>query len=160
MMRFGKVLPMGAVFAIAFASLSAAAEPDIAESLRRHGFDRFSEAITRAGLTDTLKNSGTLTVFAPSESAFSAMPEEEKRLLFENKSDLSNFVLRHVVNGNLPEQGSTTVESMSGESLRLERTNDILTVNGVPVGGPAVTASNGLIHRIDTLLPPAETPVQ
>lgn len=155
MLRF--LLPV--LFALALGAPAAAAQPDIVESLRRHGFKTFSEAVTRAGLVDTLKSPGPLTVFAPSESAFMAISDEERLLLMEDKGGLSNFVLRHVVNGAVS-QDATALETMSGERLRLERSGDDMVINGVRVTGPAVTASNGVVHRLDTLFPPPIPAIQ
>lgn len=141
----------------AFAMIASPARAeDVVNLLHRGGFRSFSDAVSRAGLVDTLNGPGPLTVFAPSEGAFAALSQEERLLLKEDKAQMRIFVLRHVVNGALPDTaGPVTVESMSAEPLRIERSGAGLTVNGLPVTGAPARADNGVVYRIDATIPPS-----
>jgi uncharacterized surface protein with fasciclin (FAS1) repeats len=147
---------IAAFLSVALLAAPLLAADDIVAALQREGFRSFSEAVAKAGVADSLRSPGPITVFAPSEAAFATMSQEERLLLMENKSDLRLFVLRHVVNGSLPTtDGPASVDSMSAEPLKIVRTGDAVTVNGLAAGGPPVVAANGVIYRIDALLPPA-----
>src|SRR5215475_1018577 len=59
-------------------------------------------AVQAAGLVDTLKSPGPFTVFAPVNSAFSALPAGTVDMLLkpENKSTLTKILTYHVLAGN------------------------------------------------------------
>jgi len=133
------------------------------------GGDMFSTlvaAVQAAGLVDALKGPGPLTVFAPTNDAFAALPEGtlDDLLLPENKEKLAGILKYHVVSGNVP---STSLENglvptLLGEKVKVDLT-DGAKINGANVISPDVLASNGMIHVIDAvLLPPddvaAKTP--
>ena len=60
-------------------------------------------AVKAAGLVETLKGKGPFTVFAPTNAAFSALPEGTVETLLkpENKSMLTGILTYHVVAGRL-----------------------------------------------------------
>jgi len=118
-------------------------------------------AVQAAQVENALVNVGPLTVFAPTDEAFAALPEGtvENLLKPENKAALANILTYHVTPGNL----STTIIS---KLKQLGQANNqyvqIEVVNGEPIVGGAkilasVPAGNGIVHIIDkVLLPPAK----
>src|SRR6187455_3746293 len=60
-------------------------------------------AVKAAGLVDTLKGAGPFTVFAPTNTAFSALPAGTVDTLLkpENKGTLASVLTYHVVPGQL-----------------------------------------------------------
>lgn len=118
-------------------------------------------AVQAAQVENALVNVGPLTVFAPTDEAFAALPEGtvENLLKPENKATLANILTYHVTPGNL----STTIIS---KLKQLGQANNqyvqIEVVNGEPIVGGAkilasVPAGNGIVHIIDkVLLPPAK----
>src|SRR5688500_12649614 len=60
-------------------------------------------AVKAAGLVETLKGSGPFTVFAPTNAAFTALPEGTVPTLLkpDNKKQLINVLTYHVVPGRL-----------------------------------------------------------
>mmetsp|Transcript_11427 Transcript_11427/g.28156 ORF Transcript_11427/g.28156 Transcript_11427/m.28156 type:complete len:354 (+) Transcript_11427:107-1168(+) len=124
------------------------------------GDDMFSTlvaAVQAAGLVDALKGPGPLTLFAPTNDAFAALPEGtlDDLLLPENKEKLGDILKYHVVAGNVP---STSLENgmvptLLGEKVKVDLT-DGAKINGANVISPDVLANNGMIHVIDAVLIP------
>ena len=115
------------------------------------------QALRDTGL-DQVLNSGTFTVFAPTDNAFSnvdlsnATPEEIK-----------NILLNHVVNGNVPSSNLSTgyiqtnaVETYSGDenniNLYVNVANGVV-LNGVStVSNADLTGTNGTVHVVDAVI--------
>jgi uncharacterized surface protein with fasciclin (FAS1) repeats len=117
----------------------------------------FVGAVETAGLTDTL-NTGTFTVFAPSNEAFFNIAPEDYKALLESPTELKSVLTYHVVEGKMmlsdlkDGQELTTVQ---GEKLTVKVGSDkTVTVNGAKITEADITASNGIIHIIDTVLMP------
>ncbi|HMC01089.1 MAG TPA: fasciclin domain-containing protein, partial [Flavobacteriaceae bacterium] len=118
-------------------------------------------AVQAAEVENALVNVGPLTVFAPTDEAFAALPEGtvENLVKPENKETLANILKYHVTPGNL----STTILT---KLPKLGQANNqyvqVEVVDGKPVIGGAniitsVKAGNGIVHVIDkVLLPPAK----
>jgi uncharacterized surface protein with fasciclin (FAS1) repeats len=119
-------------------------------------FTTLVAAVEAAGLEDTL-NSGTFTVFAPTDEAFAALPAGtvENLLKPENRDQLVALLTRHVVADKvtaamLPD--NPTVEALSGETLMPKVSDSGVTINNARVLQADVSASNGVIHVIDSVL--------
>jgi transforming growth factor-beta-induced protein len=119
-------------------------------------------AITEAELVETLQGDGPFTVFAPTNTAFEALPEGtlDELLLPENQSQLADVLTFHVVAGEFlasdlsDGQRLTTVQ---GDDLIVYIQNGEVTINGAVVSTADAVSSNGVIHVIDSvLLPPSD----
>jgi len=125
-------------------------------------FNTLVAAAKAADLVDALKGDGPLTVFAPTDDAFAALPEGtvDTLLLPENKEKLRAVLLYHVVSGKIMAKdlkGKTDAESLEGATLEIKGgwSGKNIAVNSANVVGADVAASNGVIHVIDAvLLPP------
>jgi len=120
-------------------------------------FKTFVAAVKAAGLVDSLKAEGPLTVFAPTDEAFAKLPEGtvEELLRPENRDKLIDVLSYHVVEGKLM-LSAQSLETLQGQSLMI-KTPDSFEVNGANVITSDVETSNGVIHIIDSvLLPPDE----
>jgi len=118
-------------------------------------------AVQAAQVENALVNVGPLTVFAPTDAAFAALPEGtvENLVKPENKATLADILKYHVTPGNL----STSILS---KLPKLGQANNqyvqVEVVDGKPVIGGAniiasVKAGNGIVHVIDkVLLPPTK----
>lgn len=130
-------------------------------------------AVKAAGLVETLKSKGPFTVFAPVNSAFSALPAGTVETLLkpENKSKLAGILTYHVVAGNMDAaaiekaikagNGKATLKTVAGGTLtaKMNGARNITVTDGA--GNSAnistydVKQSNGVIHVIDRVLLPA-----
>ncbi|GIU83189.1 MAG: fasciclin domain-containing protein [Acidobacteria bacterium] len=129
------------------------------------------EAVKAAGLVETLKGKGPFTVFAPVDSAFSALPQGtvESLLKPENKEKLKAVLTYHVVAGKFTakdvlnlikkNKGKATVKTVQGGSLTLSTEGDSVVItdeqgNSAKVTKADLMASNGVIHVIDKVVLP------
>ncbi len=134
---------------------------DIVETALDAGqFKTLAAALEAAGLIDALKGSGPFTVFAPTDEAFAKLPSGtiESLLKPENKEKLKAILLYHVVAGKVPARevvklNGRSVKTLQGTSVKV-RTKHGVTVNNAKVTQTDITASNGVIHVIDTVLMP------
>lgn len=128
----------------------------IVETAEQAGqFSTLVKAIQAAGLVETLKGDGPFTVFAPSDEAFAQLPAEQLNALLADQEALTQVLALHVVPGKVM---STDVQP--GEvATKLGQTVTLSTEGGVQVNQSRVvtadiTASNGVIHVIDSVLLP------
>lgn len=122
-------------------------------------FSTLVAAVSAAGLVDTLKGPGPFTVFAPTNEAFAALPEGTVETLLkpENKDQLVKILTYHVVAGNYPASSLAgvkgTLTSVEGQTLKVNGTDGVM-INNATVTAADISASNGVIHVIDTVLLP------
>lgn len=119
-------------------------------------------AVQAAQIEHVLVNAGPLTVFAPVNAAFDALPEGtvDNLLKPENKSDLATILTRHAAPGSY-DMDALKREARKGRKLYMA-TGDYLEVvvdgDDVIVGGAkivaTVPASNGIIHVIEKVILP------
>lgn len=124
-------------------------------------FSTLVAAVTAAGLVDALKADGPITVFAPTDDAFAALPEGtvESLLEPENIEDLKSILTYHVVAANAASSGlaSGDVPTLNGKSVTIDVSEDGVKVNGASVVQADIIAKNGIIHVVDSvLLPPTD----
>lgn len=134
---------------------------DIVDTAASAGtFKTLLAAATAAGLVDALKGEGPLTVFAPTDEAFAALPKGtvENLLKPENKDQLVQILLYHVVSGKVMAAQAVKLDSadtLAGQSLTLEVVDGTLMINDASVVAADVMASNGVIHVINAVLIPS-----
>ena len=123
--------------------------------------DSLVAAVVQAELLETLQGEGPFTVFAPTDQAFAdagidlaALDNEE------GKTALADILLYHVVGSAVPSSAVEecgTATAVNGNTLSFG-VGDAVTVNGATVTLPDVATSNGVIHVIDKVLMPTDTP--
>ncbi|MCA8948353.1 MAG: fasciclin domain-containing protein [Planctomycetes bacterium] len=124
-------------------------------------FGTLLAAAKAAGLVRTLAGDGPLTVLAPTDEAFEALPEGTVASLLrrENRAELKRILSYHVIAGRVYADqavAAMAAKSVSGEPLRFGIEGGRLQVEGANVVGSDVQASNGVIHVVDrVLMPPA-----
>lgn len=115
-------------------------------------------AVNEAGLVDTLNSEGPFTIFAPYNDAFAAIPEEDLNGILADPELLTSVLTFHVVAGeSLDLQGLISageVTTVQGDTLTIESSEDLATVNGAAVICGNVQVANGTVHIIDTVLVP------
>ena len=123
-------------------------------------FTTLVAAVEAAGLVEALTGEGPLTVFAPTDDAFAALPEGTVEGLLADIPALTDILLYHVVEGKVMSDQVVTLSeaiTLQGEmvTVRVEMGN--VYINDSQVIITDIDASNGVIHVIDAvLLPPAE----
>jgi uncharacterized surface protein with fasciclin (FAS1) repeats len=133
---------------------------DIVDTAIGAGFDTLVAAVRAAGLEDALRGEGPLTVFAPTETAFAALPEGTISFLLqpENVGLLQELLTYHVLAG---EVRSTDLKLFQvpkmfngAYSIIRKYSPDKIYINFSRVEAADVLATNGVIHVIDKVLIP------
>lgn len=144
---------------------STAQAANIVETAQGAGmFGTLIAAAKAAGLADALSNGENLTVFAPTDEAFAALPAGtvESLLKPENKAKLAAVLSYHVlprklVSNQLP--GRTihvkTIKAGGDKMLSVTKANGRVTVDQANVVKADIQADNGVIHVIDKVLLPS-----
>lgn len=121
-------------------------------------------ALDKAGLKETLSNTGTFTVFAPNNEAF--RKEDVTIELINSISDpdeilaLKNALLYHVLGSKVkstevPNAYVSTLYLVNGNGVSLRTANNPVKLNNeAAVIAADIDASNGIIHVIDVPLSP------
>jgi len=119
-------------------------------------------AVQAADLVNVLANNGPLTVFAPTNAAFAALPEGtvEDLLKPENKSKLVNIIHYHAAPGTykdafLKDGMNLFMASGANSKIEVNEEGDVF-VNGAKILA-TIQATNGVVHVVDkVLLPPGK----
>jgi uncharacterized surface protein with fasciclin (FAS1) repeats len=116
-------------------------------------------AVKAAGLVETLKGAGPFTIFAPTNTAFNALPAGtvDGLLKPEKKEDLTKILTFHVVSGSVKSsdlKDGQKVKTLQGEELTVAIKDGKVSINGANVTAADLTGSNGVIHVIDAVLMP------
>jgi transforming growth factor-beta-induced protein len=125
-------------------------------------FTTLVAALEAAELVETLNGEGPFTVFAPTDEAFAALPAGtlDSLLLPENKQQLTDILLYHVVSGKVMAADVTTMTSATtvlGQDVTITVKDGKVFLNDtVEVIITDIEASNGVIHVINAVLLPAE----
>ena len=163
---------LSVMFAVGFATVSCSdneEEPVMSQTVyaiasRDANLSSLKAAIDKAGLASTLEATGTFTVFAPSNAAFSTFLQANG---FATLNDvpvaaLKEILLNHVLGARVTSTQITTgyVSTLAKGSASSTRNLSmyISTASGVKVNGvanvvtPDILASNGVIHKTDAVI--------
>lgn len=156
---------MGMVTAAMVAFGSQAMAANIVETAEKAGtFNTLIAAAKAAGLAGALTSEGPLTVFAPTDEAFAALPAGtvENLLKPENKDQLVAVLTYHVVGRELTSNmlpGRTihvkTLKGSGDKMLSVSKTSGGVTIDEANVVAADIRASNGVIHVIDKVMLPS-----
>ncbi len=121
-------------------------------------FLTLASLLANADLIKTIKSDGPFTVFAPTDAAFAEVPKETLDALLADKEKLKKMLLYHVVPGTVMSDQfkAGDLATAEGSALTLIALADSFTVNDVVIAAPDITASNGVIHVINTVLIPPD----
>jgi uncharacterized surface protein with fasciclin (FAS1) repeats len=122
-----------------------------------------SEAITAAGLTETLDGEGPFTLFIPSNEAFAAIPQTDLDAILADTEHLTSILSFHVVAGeslsaaDLAAAGTEPTVQGSELTFAVEADGTLSINDGAAnVACSNIAVANGTIHIIDqVLVPPA-----
>jgi len=162
-----KLLPIGIVAALALSIAGGPAaarqndEKNIVQTAQAAGnFKTLTKLVVKAGLADTLSNSGPYTVFAPTDAAFKKVPKSTLKSLARHPAKLRAVLLYHVVAGRVPSSQVVMLKSaktLNGKFVRIHTAGGKVFVNNAKVTKADINASNGVIHVVNrVLIPPAK----
>jgi uncharacterized surface protein with fasciclin (FAS1) repeats len=114
-------------------------------------------AVIAAGLESALQGADPLTVFAPNNAAFAALPEGTLDALLADIPQLTAILTYHVLGGTRLAADLTAgfYPTLNGALVTVTTPEGQVKVNDATVIAADVTATNGVAHVIDSvLLPP------
>ena len=148
---------------LALGTMPVFAADDIVATADKAGtFKTLIAAVKAAGLVETLTGKGPLTVFAPTDDAFKKLPAGTLDTLLkpENKAQLASILKYHVLPGaysadrlNKAKAREYTVATAAGVPVTFSKKGG-LAIDGARISKADISASNGTIHVIDTVILP------
>lgn len=152
-----RILAALCLFVVGVVSSASAAEKNLVDTAQSAGqFSTLLKAVETAELGETLKSGGPFTLFAPTDEAFAKLPPAELDALLKDKAKLAEVLKFHLVSGtvNSTEVAKlSTAKTVEGQELAIDATKGV-KVGSATVTKTDITASNGVIHVIDTVLMP------
>ncbi len=139
-------------------------KPTIANiAVTNSAFSTLEAAAIQGGVAVVLSNknagdpSGNFTVFAPTNDAFARLGLVDAGSLGAlNNTFLTNTLLYHVSNGNLPSSqimaGGTSGSALQGLTRRFISRGSDKYINGSKIVITDVSASNGTVHAVDKVM--------
>lgn len=118
-------------------------------------FNTFA-AVKTARLTDALAAKGPFTEYIPTDEAFKKLSPGVLEALLKDSTKLKAVLNYHIVSGHLMAKDvkSGEVMTLQGSTLTAAVSGTDVRVNGARVTQTAMVATNGVIHAIDTVIPP------
>ncbi len=115
----------------------------------------FTKLLQQSGLSAQLEGPGPVTVFAPTDEAFKAVPAATLDKLSKDPEFLKATLSYHVVPGLVKSSDVTinsTLNTVYGAKLAVSKAGDFVTVDDGMVVTANLSAGNGVIHTIDRVL--------
>ena len=136
----------------------------VIDVLRANGqFTTLLGALDAAQLTETLSTQPAISIFAPTDAAFAALPEADRDRLLDpaNVNELRKVLLYHVVVADVEasqiEGAKGGVQTAATTEVQLDGTGDAIKVDDATVTTADIDAGNGAVFVIDRVLNPAES---
>jgi len=161
MKKFQIVAVLLLIFSLIVGGTSAQDQSIVEIAAGNEDFATLVSLVQAAGLVDALSGEGPLTVFAPTNDAFAAVPQVVVDFLLANPAVLTQVLTYHVVPGAVlsTELSSGEVATLQGATVDVKVSDMGVEINNASVVAADIVASNGVIHVIDTvILPPFELP--
>lgn len=140
----------------------AATAPSVTEVLRADGrFTILLAALEQAELTSVLENQAAVSIFAPTDDAFAALPEADRTRLMDpaNVGELRELLLYHVIAADVASDQIVGtrggVPTAAGGQVQFDGTGDAIRVDAATVVEGDIQTANGTIFVLDAVLNPA-----
>jgi uncharacterized surface protein with fasciclin (FAS1) repeats len=135
-------------------------------TLENNNLTKLAEALNQFGVSEKL-NDANFTVFAPNNQAFEAVgvdwvnTDMTAVLLDDQESFVKDLLASHVVEGWSRVRDWTDEEKLTtlsdGATIRVNKfAGGLQTANCVPIVGPELRSSNGVVHVLDKVMPPVK----
>lgn len=131
----------------------------VVDTLKLNGqFTVLTKALADTNLAVLFNTNPNLTVFAPTDAAFAAMPPADLQKLTSDKTAMQRFLLHHVINLPWP---SSKIKGVKGpvpsglqDNILLDGSDEggVLKVDGATIIQADVKTSSGLLYVVDHVL--------
>ena len=159
-MKFLKALTVASMLVLAPVAAAPVLAANVVETAQSAGtFNTLIAAATAAGLAETLATTADITVFAPTDAAFAALPAGtvDDLLKPENKDKLIAILTYHVVPGKVMAKevvNLTEAKTVQGSAVKIKVHGGKVSIDGANVVKTDIETSNGVIHVIDSVILP------
>lgn len=133
----------------------------IAELTASGQFTTLLKALTAANLASLISSHPGLTLIAPTDTAFAALPASQVAMLMDpaNAAQLQALLTYHLINANVKatdveHHAAGPVPSVANKPVIFDGTGSVLKINDANVLQSGVPASNGTIYVVDKVLTP------
>jgi uncharacterized surface protein with fasciclin (FAS1) repeats/ABC-type branched-subunit amino acid transport system substrate-binding protein len=112
-------------------------------------FGTYVSLLKEAGLEETVALLDPVTVFAPTNDAFAALPPGTLDAARADPAKLHDLLYAGMAQGRVTTadlKPGATVTSLAGTPITVAQQGNTITVNKAPVVPPEIDASNGIIH--------------
>ena len=132
----------------------------VANAMNSEDHTTLVAAVKAAELVETLQGPGPFTVFAPTNSAFAALPDGtvDTLLMPENKADLQGVLTYHVLAGEYfarDLEDGLTMETVQGQSVTFTYKDAKWYINDAEISIVDAKSSNGVTHVIEGVILPS-----
>lgn len=117
----------------------------------------FAKAVSAAGLTNALNSAKGITVFAPDNTALTALGTGNVKTLMANKADLIKVLQYHVVKGHVTPAGLATGKPLTtqlGLPVHPAKSGDKYKINTAEVVCGNIHTSNATLYIVNKVLIP------
>jgi uncharacterized surface protein with fasciclin (FAS1) repeats len=156
-----RILAAASVAALVAACATQPAAPlDVADTIARDPqLSTLNTLVSQAGLGDTLKAAGPMTVFAPTNDAFKAVPARTMDELAHDPARLKALIAYHVVPARLvaADVKNGNVKTAQGSNVALAKAGEFVTIEDAMVQHADIIATNGVVHTVDRVLVPPKS---
>jgi uncharacterized surface protein with fasciclin (FAS1) repeats len=121
------------------------------------------QAVTAANLVDSLNSQQDITVLAPANAAFQAVPADQLNAVVADVPQLTSVLTHHVIQGRLgPDALAGQQTTLNNDTVTIEGSGENFTISGdqTLTGQPAtvicgnVQTANATVYVIDQVLKP------
>ena len=135
----------------------ASGKGNVIEVLKAAGhYSKFLEALAATGVDATLAAGGPYTVFAPTDEAFAKLSPPQLEKLFEDKEELKQLVLFHVLPGVHAsadlDKGDVRIRTLSGKNVWIRPKDGSYHVGTGDASKTAIAATNGIIFPASSIV--------
>lgn len=158
MIRRSSLIALVAASLLAACATTPAPAP-LAETLARDPqLSTFNRLVAQSGLADELRTAGPITVFAPSDEAFKAVPAKTMEALAGDPAQLKAVLSNHLIDGRVAaaDVKAGPAKTRLGGNLMLAKAGGFVTVDDAVVQQADIVATNGVAHVVDRVLLPAK----
>jgi uncharacterized surface protein with fasciclin (FAS1) repeats len=120
------------------------------------------KAVQAASLVDSLNNAQDITVLAPANPAFEAVPADALNGLLADTAQLTAVLTHHVIQGRLtPDQLAGTHKTLNNDEVTIAGSGENFTIDGTVTQVQAgvicgnVQTANATVYIIDQVLAPS-----
>lgn len=110
-----------------------------------------------AGLTTELNSMGSITVFAPANTAFSKLPHSTAMSMMHNPKELAKVLKYHVVSGHVTTAqlaSGKPLTTLEGSTLKPSKMGAVYEVNNAGIICGNIHTANATVYIINKVLTP------